>query len=61
MGNIPCIAPEITLLYKAKYHRPKDEQDFQVTTPRLDPAQRAWLCTALRKDRPDDPWLTELQ
>jgi hypothetical protein len=60
IGGIPFIVPEIELLYKAKYHRPKDEHDFEQALPRLDARQRTWLREALLVNRPDDPWLTGL-
>jgi hypothetical protein len=60
IGGIPFIVPEIELLYKAKYHRPKDEHDFERALPCLDAPQRLWLREALRVNRPDDPWVTRL-
>lgn len=41
--DIPCIRPEIQLLYKAKAQRPKDEQDFHACLPKLDDDAKAWL------------------
>jgi hypothetical protein len=58
--GVPVIAPEIQLLYKAKYHRPKDDQDFETALPLLSPAQRAWLREALEEYHPGDPWLARL-
>jgi hypothetical protein len=58
--DIPYVVPEIVLLYKAKYHRAKDEHDFEQALPRLAPGQRGWLCAALLVHRPDDPWLAQL-
>src|ERR1051326_4944741 len=34
--GIPVIAPEVQLLHKAKYHRPKDDHDFERALPLLD-------------------------
>ncbi|HEU5424539.1 MAG TPA: hypothetical protein VFU72_13420 [Nitrolancea sp.] len=59
--GIPALAPEIQLLYKCRRHGPKDEHDFRVVLPHLDASRRAWLSDALRRFRPDDPWLRELE
>jgi len=45
--GIPVLAPEVQLLYKAKYHRPKDEHDFTRALPLLTSAQCSWLARAL--------------
>jgi hypothetical protein len=58
--GIPFLVPEIQLLFKAKWHRPKDESDFRAACPRFDPTQRAWLAEALGIVHPGDPWLAEL-
>jgi hypothetical protein len=58
---MPFIAPEIVLLYKAMYHRAKDEDAFRQALPCLGATQRAWLSAALRVHRPGDPWLAALQ
>jgi hypothetical protein len=58
--GLPVLAPEVQLLYKAKYHRPKDEHDFRRALPLLSAAQRAWLAGTLREYHPDDPWLNAL-
>lgn len=41
--GIPCIRPEIQLLYKAKNRRSKDEQDFQACLPLLSSEAKHWL------------------
>lgn len=61
IAGISAVAPELALLYKAKYHRPKDEHDFQQAFPHLGAEQCAWLRAALRIHRPNDPWLVELE
>jgi hypothetical protein len=58
--GLPVLAPEVQLLYKAKYHRPKDEHDFRRALPLLSAAQRTWLARALREYHPADPWLAPL-
>jgi hypothetical protein len=59
-GGIPILAPEIQLLYKAKWHRPKDEYDFGIARSRLTPAQREWLKKALEICHAGDRWIAEL-
>ena len=59
-AGIPFLVPEIQLLYKAKYHRPKDDADFAVALPRLDERRRTWLRTALEAYHPGDAWLPAL-
>ncbi len=45
--GVPCIRPEIQLLYKAKGQRPKDEQDFQACLPVLSLQAKQWLKQSL--------------
>jgi hypothetical protein len=59
--GVQVLAPEVQLLHKAKYHRPKDEHDFARVVPHLDEARRAWLCAQLERQQPDDPWLASLE
>lgn len=58
--DIPILAPEIQLAYKARLLRPKDEHDFAHTLPKLGPAQRAWLAETIRVTVPACPWLQAL-
>ncbi|HEX3269221.1 MAG TPA: aminoglycoside adenylyltransferase, partial [Ktedonobacterales bacterium] len=58
--EIPYLAPEIQLLYKAKGLRPKDEADFAQVLPALDQERRHWLRNALAEAHPDHPWLERL-
>jgi len=51
------LRPEITLLYKAVLHRPKDDRDLAVTWPKLTEHQQAWLREAVRRLYPDHSWL----
>lgn len=59
--GISIMAPEIVLAYKAKYLRPKDQHDFDVSTPLLDAEQRAWLARTLALCHPGHPWVARLQ
>lgn len=45
--DIPCIRPEIQLLYKAKNRRPKDERDFRACLPKMDEKAKLWLKASL--------------
>jgi hypothetical protein len=58
--EIPYLAPEIQLLYKAKGLRPKDESDFAHALPALDQERRHWLRNALAAAHPSHPWLERL-
>lgn len=58
--GLPVLAPEVQLLYKAKYHRPQDEADFALVAGRLGVGGRAWLAAALCLHHPGDPWITRL-
>ena len=59
-SGVAIVVPEIQFLYKAKYHRDKDEHDFREALGALTPAQRAWLRDAIEIVHPDDPWLDVL-
>jgi hypothetical protein len=54
------LRPEITLLYKALPHRPKDDRDLAVTWPLLDEGRQAWLRESVRRLYPDHPWLERM-
>jgi hypothetical protein len=58
--GIPYLQPEVTLLFKAKRPRPKDEDDLALVLPLLDPRRRAWLAEALERVHPGHPWLAAL-
>jgi hypothetical protein len=59
--GIPYLQPEIVLLLKAKYLRPKDEADFAAALPLLSAARRLWLTDALGRLHPDHVWLKRVQ
>jgi hypothetical protein len=58
--GIPYAVPEVTLLFKAKAVRRKDEEDFASTLPLLDRSRRRWLADALALVHPGHPWLEAL-
>lgn len=58
--ELPYLAPEFQLLYKAKSTRPKDDADFSMVLPLLSPAQSRWLARALTASHPDHLWLSRL-
>jgi hypothetical protein len=60
IDGIPYLAPEVQLLFKAKYHRPKDDHDFAVALELMNDEQRKWLYSALKQFHPTDPWLNLL-
>lgn len=58
--GIPFLQPEVTLLFKARATRPKDEADFAAVLPHLDARRRTWLRDALSLAQPGHTWLAEL-
>lgn len=58
--GIPYAQPEITLLYKAKHARDKDEADFAAVLPLLTSSRRRWLSWALELVHPGHRWLAAL-
>ena len=61
-GGNPMQRPEVTLLYKARQRRPKDEADFVAVAPRLPATDRAWLRDAIALSEPEGhPWLERLE
>jgi hypothetical protein len=58
--GVPLQAPEITLLFKAKHRRSKDEADLDAVLPHLDDAARGWLRDALQRTQPGHPWLDQV-
>jgi hypothetical protein len=59
--QVPVTMPEIVLLHKALYVRPKDEHDFQRVRTLLSANQRAWLAMQLARLRPEHAWLPQLR
>jgi hypothetical protein len=56
--GIRYLRPEITLHFKARLGRPKDDRDLDITWPLLTEDRRAWLLEALvATEGPDHPWL----
>jgi hypothetical protein len=58
--GVPFLKPEVQLLYKSRGRRPKDQQDFGITVPRLHDDAKRWLADALRISDPGNPWLEAL-
>lgn len=54
--GVRYLNPEVTLAFKAKHTRPKDDEDFAATLPFLDSTQRAWLGDFLARTYPDHAW-----
>jgi hypothetical protein len=54
--GIPYGRPEVTLLFKAKAPRPKDEGDLAAVLPSLGSEERRWLGDALDRAHPGHPW-----
>lgn len=58
--EVPCLAPEIVLLYKAKSPSARDDADFQTVLPHLTQEQRGWLGEALDVTIPRHRWASIL-
>ena len=59
--GIPYSCPEVTLLFKAKHsHLAKNQVDFAVVLPRLEPARRRWLSGSIALVHPGHSWLAML-
>lgn len=58
--GIPCLVPELVLLFKAKAPRPKDQSDFDEVLPLLSQARRDALSGWLTRVHPGHPWLATL-
>lgn len=59
-AGIPYLMPEITLLFKARAARPKDEADFAAAVPMLTGGQRDWLRQMLARVHPGHHWIGAL-
>ena len=53
LDGVPCIRPDIQLLYKSKDVRARDQEDFERCLPRLDSGQRESLRRRLATAYPD--------
>jgi Aminoglycoside-2''-adenylyltransferase len=60
VASVPYLLPSLVLLFKAKASRPKDEADLVSLLPDVSRQQRQWLAEAIRKEKPDHPWLAKL-
>jgi hypothetical protein len=59
--GIRYLNPEMTLAYKAKHLRPKDQLDLDTTLPLLSAAQRTWLADMVHHLHPDHVWLDQIR
>jgi hypothetical protein len=58
--GIPYLRPEVVLLFKAKWTRPKDEDDLRDTLPLLDASRRALLGEWIALVHPGHEWLARV-
>jgi hypothetical protein len=58
--EIPYLAPEIMLLFKAKTMRSFDQDDFDAVLPVLSSEARRWLRGAIEIAHPNHPWIQRL-
>ena len=59
--GVPFLAPEIVLLFKAKYVREKDRHDFDRVISLMSPPAKNWLREKLAIVHPNHAWLMRLQ
>ena len=52
-SGLPILAPEIALLFKAKYFADKDRADFKQVMPHLSADGREWLRCAIEQAHPE--------
>jgi Aminoglycoside-2''-adenylyltransferase len=55
--GLPYARPELTLLFKAKHARPKDDDDLSAVLDVLEPARRKYLAHLLAIAHPGHRWL----
>jgi hypothetical protein len=58
--GIPYERPEVTLLFKAKHARAKDEADLAAVLPRLDADRRRLLARWIEQVHPGHFWLPDI-
>jgi hypothetical protein len=59
-SGIPYLSPEIALLYKSKYPRPKDEFDFRNIYHYMSMEQKQWLQESLKLIYTEHSWIDML-
>ncbi len=60
-SGIPYLIPEVVLLFKARFPRAKDDDDFRRVAPRLTDDSRKRLAAWLQRLYPDHPWASVLR
>jgi hypothetical protein len=59
-SGVPIVDPAVQLLYMAKSEDPKNQHDFEVARPALEPGSSEWLRSALAVAHPGHRWLAQL-
>ena len=59
-SGMPILAPEVVLLYKAKWHEAKDQADFEHTINALSDASKMWLRKSIIQHHGTHGWLMQL-
>lgn len=60
-SGLPYLSPEVQLLYKSRWLRPRDQTDFEVVAPLLDTPACDWLVAALERCAPEHAWISALR
>jgi hypothetical protein len=61
LSGLPYLAPEVQLLYKSRWLRPRDQSDFEMIASCLDASARDWLLAALERCEPGHTWISALR
>src|SRR5215207_2740600 len=59
--GIRYLTPELTLAYKAKQGRAKDEADLLAALPLLSPVRRTWLADMIDHLHPGHAWIERIR
>ncbi len=60
-AGISYLAPALVLLFKARYTRPKDKDDFLAALPRLESEEKHDLMVWLEALHPGHEWIVDLK
>lgn len=58
--EVPALAPDVVLLFKAPLQRPRNEADLTAVLPDLSAGRRIWLAEAVERSHPANPRIGRL-
>lgn len=53
--------PEVTLAFKARHARTKDDADLKAVLPMLAPSAKTWLADTIERLHPGHHWLAQIE